>query len=164
MKPRSGAGILVFIAIAAGAYLTKSAALGRPAPAFSLPEVYGGRVSLDDYRGRPVLLAFWMTSCGICRRELPVLSALAPEFRAQGIDVVSIHLGGKEEARDYLRANHLSMTALYDPDGTVAQTYRVGGVPKLVLVAADGTIKRSSSGLAGEDLLRDWIDAVAPRP
>jgi hypothetical protein len=75
MTQQSSAGFLLFVAlIFAGVYLTRDASLNQQAPAFSLPETYGGRVDLESFRGRPVLLVFWMTSCGICRRELPLVS------------------------------------------------------------------------------------------
>jgi peroxiredoxin len=142
----------------AGLYLTRDQTLNQDAPAFSLPETYGGRVDLREYRGRPVLLVFWMTSCGICRRELPLVSEMAPEFHSKGISVVAIHLGAGDEARDYLRTNRIDVTSLVDAEGGVGQAYRVSGVPKLVLIGADGKVKRTTAGMAGEDTLREWID------
>ena len=161
MAQQSGAGFLLFtVCVFGGLYLTRDSGLNQPAPAFSLPETYGGQVDLSEFRGRPVLLVFWTTSCGICRRELPLLDRLAPEFRSKGIGVVAIHLGPKDEARDYLRSNHIGVTALVDSEGTVGQAYQVSGVPKLVLIGSDGKIKRSTAGMAGESVLREWMDVV----
>jgi methylamine dehydrogenase accessory protein MauD len=158
---QSGAGFLLFtVCVFAGVYLTRNSGLNQPAPNFSLPETYGGQVDLASFRGRPVLLVFWTTSCGICRRELPLLERMAPEFRSKGIEVVTIHLGGKDEARDYLRSNHIGATALVDSEGTAAQAYQVSGVPKLVLIGSDGKIKRSTAGMAGERVLREWMDVA----
>ena len=160
-RQQSGAAALLFgVAIVAGLYLTHDTMLNQEAPVFSLPETYGGRVDLASYRRQPVLLIFWMTSCGICRRELPLVSRMAPEFRSKGITVLAIHLGGGDEARDYLRSNHIEVTALVDADGAVGQAYRVGGVPKMVLIGADGKIKRTNAGMAGEETLREWIDVA----
>jgi peroxiredoxin len=161
MAQQSSAGVLVFVAvIVAGLYLTHDATLNREAPGFSLPETGGGKVDLESYRGRPVLLVFWMTSCGICRRELPVLNQLAPEFRSKGIGVVAIHLGGGDVARDYIRSNGISITSLFDSGGSVGHAYQVNGVPKLVLIGDDGRIKRTTAGMADESVLREWMDAV----
>src|ERR1051325_5301187 len=149
---QAGAGkwLLMGVALIAGMYFSRDAMVNQPAPAFSLPETYGGRVDLSSYRGRPVLLVFWMTSCGICRNELPLLSRLAPEFRAKGVGVAAIHLGAGDEARDYMRSNHIAMTSLVDADGAVGQAYNVSGVPKLVLIGADGKIKTTAAGMANE--------------
>jgi cytochrome c biogenesis protein CcmG, thiol:disulfide interchange protein DsbE len=153
----SGKVLLVAAAVFGGLYLARDSAAGREAPAFSLPETYGGRVDLASYRGQPVVLVFWSASCGICRSELPLVSRLAPEFRNRGIAVAAIHIGGAGEARDYLRAHEISFTSLVDADGAVAGAYRVAGVPKLILVDAEGRIRRTRSGMAGESLLREWM-------
>jgi len=162
MEERSNLGILAFVAVVLlGFFWTRDPSLNRQAPEFSLPESYGGRVDLASYRGRPVLLVFWTTSCGICRHELPLLNQLAPEFASKGIAVVTVLLGGKDEARSYLSANHLDLTAVVDSDGAVAGAYHVNGVPRLVLITKDGKVKRAASGWTDESTLRDWMDAVS---
>jgi len=161
MERGSSGGFLLFVAlILGGLYLFSDSSINQAAPAFSLPEAYGGTVDLETYRGRPVLLAFWSTSCGICRRELPLLSQMAPEFRGKHIALVAIHLGDPAEARDYMRANGIDMTSLVDTQGTVAHAYRVTGIPKLVLIGSDGKIKRTSAGMADEGVLREWMGAT----
>ena len=162
MAQQSSARVLVFAAaMLGGIYLTHDASVNQNAPGFSLPETYGGKVGLESYRGRPVLLVFWTTSCGICRRELPLVNQLAPEFRSKGIGVVAIHLGGGDDGRDYMRANRINVTSLYDAEGSVGQAYHVSGVPKLVLVGDDGRIKQTMSGMANESVLRTWMAAAS---
>ena len=162
LTQHSSGGLLLFaLAIFAGIYLTRDNGLSRQAPGFSLPETYGGQVDLESFHGRPVLLAFWTTSCGICRRELPVLSRLAPDFRSRGIEIIAIHLGSGGEAREYMRSNHIDLTSLVDTGGAVGRAYHVSGVPALVLIGSDGTIKRRSAGMADESVLAKWMDAVS---
>lgn len=157
MAQQSGGRVLLIAAaIFAGMYLTGDSTLNKPAPAFSLPETMGRHVDLESYRGRPVLLVFWMTSCSICRRELPVLSQLAPEFQRKGIEVLAIHLGEADQASDYMRSNHIELRSLADTEGAVAQAYHVSGVPKLVLIGSDGKIKRTKVGGASKSTLREW--------
>ncbi len=159
-----GTGILLGIAgILLAMYVMGDSNINRPAPAFDLPEAYGGHISLDSYRGHPVLLAFWATSCGICRHELPLLSDMAPELRGRGVEILTIHLGGSDEARDYIASNHLHLKSASDPEGAVAQAYRVSGIPKLVLVGSDGLIHRTHSGMTTRSTLRNWADSVASR-
>jgi peroxiredoxin len=83
-----------------------------------------------------------------------------PEFRSKGISVVTICLGGVDETREYLNTKRIALKTLYDQDGKVGRAYRVGGVPRLVLIDKDGKVKRSSSGWTSEDVLRDWMAAV----
>ncbi len=156
----TGAVLLCAAAIFGGLLLTRDSELNQPAPAFSLPETYGGSVGFESYRGRPVLLVFWTTSCGICRRELPAVSHVAPEFRSKGIGVVAIHLGGADDVRDFMSSNHIALTSLVDAEGAVGQAYHVSGVPKMVLIGADGKIKRTKAGMADESELREWMEAA----
>ena len=159
-RQSTGAVLLCAAAIFGGLYLTRDADLNRQAPGFSLPETYGGSVGFESYRGRPLLLVFWTTSCGICRRELPAVSHVAPEFRSKGIGVVAIHLGGADEVDDFMRSNHVALTSLVDAEGIVGQAYHVSGVPKMVLIGADGKIKRAKAGMADESELREWMEAA----
>jgi peroxiredoxin len=152
---------LFALGIVGAVYLLHDPQLNQPAPDFSLRESSGGRVDLASYHGRPVLLVFWMTSCGICRRELPALSRVAPEFRSKGVSVMAIHVGNVDEVREYFQANHIGLTSLMDGDGQVATAYRVTGVPKTVLIGADGKIFRSHAGMMDEEALRDWLGDVA---
>ena len=122
--------MLCAAAIIGGLYLTRDADLNRPAPGFSLPETYGGSVGFESYRGRPVLLVFWTTSCGICRRELPAVSHVAPEFRSKGIGVVAIHLGGADDVADFMGSNHIALTSLVDTEGVGGRLITLAEYPK----------------------------------
>ena len=163
MERNGPIGWLFAAGVLAVGILSRDSLLSREAPPFSLPETYGGRVNLSSYKGQPVLLVFWTTTCGVCRYQLPLLNRMAPEFRSRGIAVATIHLGGKAAARDYLRESRIGLTALVDEEGTTGASYRVSGVPKMVLVGADGNILRSHAGMLRESRLREWMDAGAPR-
>jgi peroxiredoxin len=158
----SGAVLLFVVGVVGAVFLLSDHQLNQPAPVFSLPESSGGTIDLASYRGQPVLLAFWTTSCGICRRELPLLSRMAPDFRSKGVTVMAVHLGSADDAREYFQSNHLALTSLADADGRVATAYQVTGVPKMVLIGADGKIFRSHAGMTDEDTLREWLSDVAP--
>jgi methylamine dehydrogenase accessory protein MauD len=162
MAQRSTGAVLLGAAAIffAGLFLTRDGDLNQPAPNFSLPEAFGGSVGFESYRGRPVLLVFWATSCGICRRELPAVSRVAPEFRSKGIGVVAIHVGWADDVRDFMQSNHIALTSLVDAEGAVGQAYHVSGIPKIVLIGADGKIKRTKAGMADESELREWMAAA----
>lgn len=162
MTQQSRIGIfLLAAAVFLAFYLKRDNNLNVVAPNFSLVTPLGARVGLESYRGRPVLLVFWTTSCGICQHELPLLNRMAPEFRNKGISVVAIHLGGEEEARGYIQSNGIDLAVLADPEDVAARAYHVSGVPKLVLIGSDGKIKRAASGWTDQSVLRTWIDSVS---
>jgi len=129
--------------------------VGRQAPDFTLQGAYGGQYSLDSFHGKPVLLVFWSTSCSICRHELPILDTLHSEAAVNGVEIAGVNIGDLDGARSVMRPLHL--LNLVDADGSAARSYGVSGVPKLVLIGADGKIKHSSSGMLSQNHLRAWL-------
>jgi peroxiredoxin len=129
--------------------------IGRQAPDFALRGAYGGEYRLDSFRGKSVLLVFWNTNCGICRHELPILDSLYGEAARKGVEIACVNIGDVDGAREVMRPIHL--LNLVDADGSAARSYGVSGVPKLVLIGADGKIKRSAPGMQGEAALRAWL-------
>jgi len=147
---------LIWIAAGLAAILFfRNGEVGRQAPDFALQGAYGGEYRLDSFRGRPVLLVFWTTSCGICRHELPILDGLYREASRNGVEIAGVNIGDLDGAREVMRPLHL--LNLVDADGSVAQSYGVGGVPKLVLIGADGKIRHSAAGMQDEAALREWL-------
>jgi peroxiredoxin len=157
MERKGGMGIAVIAVIAALFFLQWDSMAGRPAPDFTLDQAYGGHVNLSAYRGRSVLLVFWLTSCGICRHELPLLDRLNTEFRARGVEVLAVNIRDTGGAREFMTAERLRLTNLIDPDGEIAERYKVRGVPKLILIGPDGKIRRSAAGWQDEATLRAWL-------
>jgi peroxiredoxin len=163
MRRKSGggigiAGITILLLIFA---LNWDHQAGKQAPDFTLDQAYGGRVDLAAYRGRPVLIVFWTTSCSICRHELPLLDRLRTDFRATGVEILAINIRDLDGAREFMSVRHLGLTNLVDADGQTARNYKVSGVPKLVLIGADGKIRRSAAGWQDEETLRSWLREAA---
>lgn len=154
MAERSNSWIWIAAAIAVF-LLIRHQEIGRRAPEFALHGAYGGEYHLDSFRGKPVLLVFWSTNCGICRHELPILESMYAEATRAGVEIAAVNIADVDGAREVMRPMH--MLNLIDPDGSAAHSFGVSGVPKLVLVGADGKIKHSQSGLAREDTLRAWF-------
>ena len=157
MERKGGMGVVGIAIVAAIVYLQWDSMAGRPAPDFTLDQAYGGRMTLSAYHGRSVLLVFWLTSCSICRRELPLLDQLGTEFHSRGVEVLAVNIRDVDGAREFMATQRLGLTNLIDPDGQVAQRYGVSGVPKLVLIGPDGKIRRSAAGWQDEHSLREWL-------
>ena len=90
-----------------------------------------------------------------------MLSKLEPEFRNKGVSVLAINVGGGVGVGNFMGANNINLTSLSDDAGTVSRAYRVGGVPKLVLIGGDGKIRRSTSGWTGQRALLEWMDSAS---
>jgi len=70
--------------------------LGKPAPAFTLENVNGQKVSLESYKGKALLINFWATWCGPCKIETPWLIDLRNKYAAQGFEVIGISTEGED--------------------------------------------------------------------
>jgi peroxiredoxin len=73
---------------------------GKPAPAFSLEDLSGNKVSLESYKGKAVLVNFWATWCAPCKIETPWLVELRDQYAAQGFEILGISSEGDGVGKD----------------------------------------------------------------
>jgi thiol-disulfide isomerase/thioredoxin len=141
-------------------------ALGSPAPRFTVMGLDGTPVIVPP-PGRAVLVNFWASWCGPCRREMPLLSAFAAEQGSNGVQVLGIAQEEAEAARAYLAARPILFPSAYDPpmpNDSSAQLGNVHGVlPYSVLIGADGRVLARRAGAFRDAAeLRAWVAAAAP--
>ena len=122
----------------------------RPAPSFSLPTRDGVAVS-DSLRGRVVVVDFWASWCGPCRKSFPWLAGLQKKYGERGLTVIGINVDKDRQLADgFLRAFEVPFTVAYDPAGKAAAAYAVKGMPSTYLVSRDGTLLESHVGYTEE--------------
>jgi peroxiredoxin len=142
-----------------------AAPAGEPAPAFDLPLVGGGRVSLDALRGSAVLLDFWATWCEPCVLEIPELNALQEELHASGVRILAISIDTlpPEELARWVNEHGIQYpVALASVD--LATAYGAGAFPFHVLLGPDGTVReRLESGFHDRAELRALVARHASR-
>lgn len=131
---------------------------GKPAPDFKLTSTGGKEFSLQDLKGKFVLLDFWASWCGPCRRDLPSVEKLHQEFHRKGLVVLGVD--GREDSetvRQFLALSKLSYPILLTPDGGVIQSYSVTALPTVVLIDADGKVVYYHVGAGGDKALREAL-------
>lgn len=111
---------------------------GTPAPNFTLPEVRGGTVSLDQYRGRKVLLVFSDPHCGPCDQLAPHLARLHEEHRNNGLDLLMVGRGGTEENREKAERFGLSFPVVLQQKWEVSKQYGIFATPAGFLINENG--------------------------
>jgi thiol-disulfide isomerase/thioredoxin len=90
-------------------------------PEVSLADREGKLRSLSEWDGKPLVINFWATWCAPCRREIPMLNALAREVSAEGIEVIGIAIDFREEVLGYLETTPIGYTVLIgEQDGMAA--------------------------------------------
>lgn len=122
------------------------------APDFSLPDLAGTLHRIAEYRGRPLLVAFWAVWCPPCRRELAALAELRRRLADTSLAVLSINLGDSAERIASFLADHPApdLPILLDRDRTTAAPWHVRGLPVAYGVDSGGILRL---GAIGE---RDW--------
>jgi len=138
--------------------------VGNQAPGFELDLLGGGRVNLADHKDKEiVMLDFWATWCGPCRRGLPVMAEVAAAYKDRG--VVFYAVNQKEDPQTisgFLQREGLALAVALDRTGEVGRLYHVRGIPQSVIIGKDGTVQAVHVGFTPEleATLRRELDAL----
>lgn len=125
----------------------------QPAPAFALPQLTGGTVSLADFKGKPTVIVFTTTWCPYCIQEIPELKRIYGAYRTRGVGFAAIYVQESPERVKAFAAKHkLPYPILIDQSGAVARAYAVRGVPTKVLIDPAGQIFRNPTWNLDADL------------
>ena len=149
-------------------------AVGKQAPDIALPSPDGKEYALSDLKGKVVLLDFWASWCGPCRRENPSVVKVYNQYKSKGFEVFSVSLDGldsrtkaryggnqaqidqqmessKNRWKQAIAQDKLSWDAhvsdLKKWDSAPAQTYGVSGIPRTFMIDREGNI--AAVGLRG---------------
>jgi len=96
---------------------------------------------LNEYRGKTVLLNFWMSSCDACVSELAYLQAASDNLTDKQVVILTINCGESAQAvHSIVDRLNPSFPVLLDPDGKACTTYK-RGAPTTFLIDGTGTIK-----------------------
>lgn len=133
---------------------------GAEAPDFTMNTPDGKPLSLKDFRGKILLIDFWASWCGPCRRENPNVVKMYKKYHDKGFDVLGVSLD-KDEKRwlDAIEQDGLTWNHVSDLKGwanAAAQLYGVSSIPHTVLLDKDGKIiARNLRGPALEQKLAE---------
>jgi len=116
--------------------------LGAPAPNFQLNAMGGKATGLSDFKGQVVLLNFWGSYCGPCRKEFPILDQISHQYRGRGVTLVGINVEHDSAAAvDWLKETPVSFPILFDVDSKVSKLYGVDGMPSTVILDRKGNVR-----------------------
>ena len=128
------------------AELGQAVQIGQAAPAFKLADLSGQQVSLDQYKGKVVMLDFWATWCGPCRMTMPLMESIQKEY-ADSLVLLAVNLQEpRDVVRDYVRAQNLHSRILLDEEGSVGTAYGIDSIPTQILIDKQGVIRLIQPG------------------
>ena len=125
--------------------------VNRPAPDFSLTTFEGAKISMEDLRGKPVIINFWASWCPPCRIEAPLLERTWRAYKNRGLIFLGINIQDrKEDALSYIREFDVTYPNGPDPTGEITIDYGVSGLPVTFFISRKG------------EVVRRWVGAVEP--
>ncbi len=129
---------------------------GQVAPAFTLVDLAGKKVSLADFKGHPVVINFWATYCGPCKLEMPWFQELANQYQSQGLVVLGLDEDegvGKDKIAEAAKRVGVSYPILL-PDDAAAKAYQLGDyLPETFYIGRDGKVVEQTVGAHTRDEL-----------
>ena len=130
-------------------------------PDIELATISGKRLQLSSYRGRPLLVTFWATSCSSCLREMPHLIELYRELQPHGLEIIGIAMAQDPPSQVLAvsKARRIPYPIALDIDASAAQAFGdVRLTPTSFLIAPDGRVVFQTVG--GMDLTRLRKDII----
>ena len=136
-------------------------AVGEIPPQLLGKDRNGDPVDLAQLRGKVVVVTFWASWCGPCRRELPMLGKVQEVVGREHLEVIAVNF--KEPRRDFnavIRANKdLDLTYVHDERGIVSDRYGVTALPNMFIIGQDGLIAQTHRGYS-ENVLQSFMQEL----
>ncbi|PCJ47490.1 MAG: redoxin [Gammaproteobacteria bacterium] len=143
--------MLTVIAQSAAQTSTQAASVAAPAKDFTLKSREGPNIRLKELSGDVILINFWASWCGPCRKELPKLEDLHQKYKDLGVTIIGINVDVDPELSKILLKDHpVTFMVLYDPENNVSADYDIQAMPSTFLVDKNGLLRFRHNGyLAG---------------
>jgi thiol-disulfide isomerase/thioredoxin len=126
---------------------------GKPAPKFEVENYMNAE---PDRRGKVVLIDFWATWCGPCRKAIPELSEIQAKFKD---DLVVIGISDESPAtvQDFMAKTEMKYTLAIDMQATMKKAINVRGIPHVIIVSTDGIVRWQGFPLDDNDPLKPEV-------
>ncbi len=104
-------------------------------------------VDLQAYKGKVVLLDFWASWCGPCKESFPWMQRMQSRYAGQGLVVVAVNLDHERRLADqFLASQQPSFSVVFDPEGQLAERYRVNAMPSSFYIDRSGKVRHTHAG------------------
>jgi len=129
-----------------------------PSPSLALQDLHGEQVSLDEYRGKTVLVNNWATWCPPCRAEMPILQAYYNKHHHQDFTLVAIDSGDPPgQVAEFSEQFNLTFPIWIDLEMKAIQGFRNQALPSSYLIDKRGTVILAWSGAINQDNLEKYV-------
>jgi peroxiredoxin len=134
--------------------------IGKAAPEFALQASDGSSVTLSSLRGKAVLLDFWSITCGPCILEMPTIEEVGHDYESKGVALLGISFDPTEKSKTWLDRHNRTLRNLTDSDFVASDAFKIHGIPALVLIGADGKVKRYWEGPVSKETIQAALNSI----
>ncbi|MDX2507577.1 MAG: TlpA disulfide reductase family protein [Gammaproteobacteria bacterium] len=141
-------GFIVMLGVLLG-YLWLAPSGQPPAPQASFKDLQGKNFSLEQLRGKPVIVNFWATTCPGCVLEIPALIALSEKYATQNLVVIGVAMDYDPESqvREMVRQKNMTYPVVLDAQGDLAKAFgNVSLIPTTFFINKEGKIYKHKLG------------------
>lgn len=125
---------------------------GQAAPDFDGVTLAKQSLKLSSLRGKVVLLDFWASWCEPCKKELPLLSKIAPKLRAEGIEVVAVNIDDdKSNAAAFVHDKGIQLTVVDDSKKNIVGKWEPAKMPSSFVIDKSGVVRAVNGGFEAGD-------------
>jgi len=119
---------------------------------FTLASNKGDNLRLAEQRGEVIMLNFWASWCGPCRKEMPLLDELHARYEAAGFQVWGVNVDSERaDAEKMLGKIPVDFPILFDSAGDVSKKYGIDAMPSSVFIDRDGNVRHIHRGYRDGD-------------
>ncbi|TAK36857.1 MAG: TlpA family protein disulfide reductase [Chloroflexota bacterium] len=135
--------------------------VGKSAADFTVAGVDGRPLHLSDFKGRPVWLNFWATWCPPCRAEMPDIVAVYDEEQSKDLVILAVSIGeDADTVRQYVEKAGMKFTVGVDGRQSIADMYRVSGIPTHIFIDRDGIVRDVQVGGMSRSLMKQRLGKI----
>jgi peroxiredoxin len=127
---------------------------GMSASTFTLKNLAGEEVSLEDYRGKKVMLNFWATWCPPCKEEMPAMEQFYKD-KSKDVEILAVNLDPQNNVKSFVKDNELTFPILLDEDGATQQTNSIISIPTTFIIDEHGLILKKHIGSMTYEQMQD---------
>ena len=129
-----------------------------PAPDLRLQDLSGNTVSLEDWRGKIILVNNWATWCPPCREEMPVFEAYYQAYKGQDFSLIAIDAGDPaEKVIQFVESYQISFPVWLDPGSESLRAFRNPGLPNSYVIDREGMVRLAWTGAISQEMLEKYV-------
>lgn len=133
--------------------------VGDTVTSFTGTDLSGKTFSLKSYKGRPVVIRFFLTDCEYCKADTPIFNRFYDKYRDKGLVMVYINNNGlnKAEVQAFTRQLNITFPVIYDSAGTIAKQYNIKLQPLTLILSPEHKLLGALLGGVSEPELHELL-------